>query len=124
MPPVLSLLIRWACVSMLLPGFAAAHAAAVRVEAHGARGDGTGNDAPALQAAIGAANANDQVLLKNGAVYYLAGPVIIDKPLTLKGKATLRVDAGFVQPASAPRKSSVLEVTAEARGTVKRARVK
>ena len=96
----------------------AAQAAAVRVDAHGATGDGARNDAPALQAAIEAAQAGDRVLLGDGAVYYVAGPVIIDKPPTLQGRATFKVDDRFVQPAAAPRKSSVLEIAKGARGTV------
>ena len=117
MRTVHSLMRHCAFVAALFSPFAGTQAATVRVDAHGAKGDGTGNDAPALQAAIGAAKANDRILLRNGAVYYLAGPVIIDKPLTFKGKATLKVDDGFVQPPSAPRKSSVLEITAAAAGT-------
>ncbi len=107
----------WFPVAWVLSVGAPANASVVNLDAHGAKGDGQSDDSAAFAAAIAAAASNDQLKLRNGAVYYLKSPVFVDKALVIKGKATLKVDDGFVQPKSAPRKSSVLEIKAEAAGS-------
>ena len=107
----------WLAAVCVFAAAVPAGAGAVKPEAHGAKGDGRTDDSGALSAAIAAAEPNDHLNLRNGAIYYLKGPLIVDKPLMIKGKATLKVDGGFVQPDNAPRKSSVLEIQAGAAGT-------